>query len=159
MILRSIRFEIEQLYLGRFGIPHVFSWICQIFVGNWGPLKEKTKKSITSGPSSRILLEMPGKLAKNKKIREGQWAHAVNVLSSVNEVLSPIMAYIEDSCSTLFSNIIENDNHRLRELLPGANHPKYNLRRNRRFEIPRWRTNRFKNTFMMASTIKYNNSS
>ena len=58
-----------------------------------------------------------------------------------------------------FSNIIENDNHRLRELLPGANHPKYNLRRNRRFEIPRWRTHRFKNTFMMASTIKYNNSS
>ena len=47
MILRSIRFEIEQLYFGRFGIPHVFSWICQIFVGNWGPLKEKTKKFIT----------------------------------------------------------------------------------------------------------------
>ena len=31
---------------------------------------------------------MPGKLAKNKKIREGQRAHAVKVLSSVNEVLS-----------------------------------------------------------------------
>lgn len=70
-----------------------------------------------------------------------------------------IMAYMEDSCRNLFSNIIENDNHRLRELLPSANHPKHNLRRNRRFEIPRWRTNRFKNTFMMASTIKYNNNS
>ena len=31
---------------------------------------------------------MPGKLAKNKKIGEGQRAHAVKVLSSVNEVLS-----------------------------------------------------------------------
>ena len=31
---------------------------------------------------------MPGKLAKNKKIREGQRAHAVKVLSSVNKVLS-----------------------------------------------------------------------
>ena len=31
---------------------------------------------------------MPGKLGKNKKIREGQRAHAVKVLSSVNEVLS-----------------------------------------------------------------------
>ena len=91
---------------------------------------------------------------------------AISIISSgqdYHEILEaagipPIMAYIEDSCSNLFSNIIENDNHRLRELLPGANHPKYNLRRNRRFEIPRWRTNRFKNTFMMASTIKYNNS-
>ena len=73
--------------------------------------------------------------------------------------IPPIMAYMEDSCRNLFSNIIENDNHRLRELLPSANHPKHNLRRNRRFEIPRWRTNRFKNTFMMASTIKYNNNS
>ena len=34
------------------------------------------------------MLEIPGKLAKNKKIREGQRAHAVKVLSSVNEVLS-----------------------------------------------------------------------
>ena len=73
--------------------------------------------------------------------------------------IPPIMAYMEDSCRNLFSNIIENDNHRLRELLPSANHPKHNLRRNRRFEIPRWRTNRLKNTFMMASTIKYNNNS
>ena len=31
---------------------------------------------------------MPGKLAKNEKIREGQRAHSVKVLSSVNEVLS-----------------------------------------------------------------------
>ena len=31
---------------------------------------------------------MPGKLAKNKKICEGQRAHAVKVLLSVNEVLS-----------------------------------------------------------------------
>ena len=41
--LRSIRFETEELFLRRFGIRHVFSWICQIFVGIWGPLKEKTK--------------------------------------------------------------------------------------------------------------------
>ena len=41
--LRSVRFEIEKLFLGRFGIPHVFSWICQIFVGIWGPLEEKRK--------------------------------------------------------------------------------------------------------------------
>ncbi|RMX44678.1 hypothetical protein pdam_00023368 [Pocillopora damicornis] len=43
--------------------------------------------------------------------------------------IPPIMAYMEDSCRNLFSNIIENDNHRLRELLPSANHPKHNLRR------------------------------
>ncbi|XP_044175429.1 uncharacterized protein LOC122958570 [Acropora millepora] len=61
---------------------------------------------------------------------------AISIISSgqdYHEILEaagipPIMAYIEDSCSNLFSNIIENDNHRLRELLPGSNHPKYNLR-------------------------------
>ena len=31
---------------------------------------------------------MPGKLAKNKKISEGQRTHAVKVLFSVNEVLT-----------------------------------------------------------------------
>ena len=31
---------------------------------------------------------MPGKLAKNKKIREGQRTHATKVLASVNEVLT-----------------------------------------------------------------------
>ena len=38
-----------------------------------------------SGPSSRILLEMPGKLAKNKKIREGQRTHAVNEVLTEND--------------------------------------------------------------------------
>lgn len=40
-----MRFENEKLYQssGGFGIPHVISWICQIFVGIGGPLKEKTK--------------------------------------------------------------------------------------------------------------------
>ena len=88
-------------------------------------------------------------------ISSGQDYHEVLEATGI----PPIMAYIDDSCSNLFSNIIENDNHRLRELLPSANHPKHNLRRKRRFEIPRWRTNRFKNTFMMSSTIKYNNNS
>ena len=41
-----------------------------------------------SGPSSRILLEMPGKLGKNKKILEGQRTHAMKLLSSLNEVLT-----------------------------------------------------------------------
>ena len=54
---------------------------------NLRSIKGEDKKSTTSGPSSRILLEMPRKLAKNNKIREGQRAHSVKVLSSVNEVL------------------------------------------------------------------------
>ena len=49
---------------------------------------EDKKTSITRGPPSWILPEMPGKLAKNKKIREGQRTHATKVLASVNEVLT-----------------------------------------------------------------------
>ena len=63
-------FEIDQnlrlrnYISGGLEFPHVFSWICQIFVGICGPLKEKTKKSITSGPPSWILPENAGQIGQ-----------------------------------------------------------------------------------------------
>ena len=70
--------------------------------------------------------------------------------------ISAIITYIEDTCSTLFQTIINNKDHGLNVLLPSTNETNYNLRRNRYFAIPKWRTNRFRNTFIMSSSIKYN---
>ena len=109
--------------------------------------------------SPHFLLALPIYLQQELERVQKRAFSIINSGQDYHEILEaagmpPIMAYIEDSCSNLFSNIIENDNHRLCELLPSANHPKHNLRRKRLFEIPRWRTNRFKNAFMMSSTIK-----
>ena len=48
-------FCVWLLYFGRFGTPHVFSWIFQIFVGIWGPLKEKTKNLSQAIPNDYIV--------------------------------------------------------------------------------------------------------
>ena len=55
-----------------------------------------------------------------------------------------IITYIEGTGSTFFRYIVQN---KLNELLPSINETSYNLRRNRHFAIPDWRTNRFRNTF------------
>ena len=70
--------------------------------------------------------------------------------------ISAIITCIEDTYSTFFQTIINNKDHRLNVLLSSTNETNYNLRRNRYFAIPKWRTNRFRNTFIMSSSIKYN---
>ena len=67
----------------------------------------------------------------------------------------PLITHIDAICSTFFQAIVQTPNHRLHDLLPRHNEPSYNLRRNRRFAIPKWRTNRFKSTFIMSSSINY----
>ena len=39
------------------------------------------------------------------------------------------------------------------KLLPPTHEKTYELRQNRRFDIPSWSTNRFRDTFIMASAI------
>ena len=52
-------------------------------------------------------------------------------------------------CEKLFSNIVSNPHHKLAELLPAENRNSYNLRHNRKFNVKRTKTNRFKNSFIM----------
>ena len=52
-------------------------------------------------------------------------------------------------CEKLFSNIVSNPHHKLAELLPVENRNSYNLTHNRKFNIKRTKTNRFKNSFIM----------
>ena len=63
----------------------------------------------------------------------------------------------EELCSTLFKQIVESDGqHKLADLLPARNdNERYNFRNRRMFSIPRVKTKRFRNTFVMHSADKH----
>ena len=68
--------------------------------------------------------------------------------------IQTISDYNESICDKTFKDIRNNTSHRLRNLLPALNKNQYPLRRNRRYALPRWRTDGFRNTFIMSSCIK-----
>ena len=57
----------------------------------------------------------------------------------------------EESCSTLFKQIVESDGeHKLAGLLPARNdNERYNFRNRRMFSIPRVKTKRCRNSFII----------
>ena len=58
--------------------------------------------------------------------------------------------------SSRVKNIVEDPNHKLHSLLPPVNvEYQYNLRNKRFFRLPKCKTNRFNNTFMIASASQY----
>ena len=73
--------------------------------------------------------------------------------SSHIELLSTHHANI---CKALFDSIMTNEDHRLHSLLPSLHDSSYDLRRTRKFAIPMCKTNRLKNTFIMASCRNVN---
>lgn len=68
----------------------------------------------------------------------------------------PLADHHKDICNTLFTTIVNDKNHRLHQLLPPSYETKHNLRHSRSFNVPRWKTNRFKNTYIMSSCLNAN---
>ena len=66
------------------------------------------------------------------------------------------ISHNEGTCNSTFTSIITDKEHRLNMLLPAANNNPYSSRKYRRFAIPKWRTNRFRNTFIVSSCLKNN---
>ena len=60
-------------------------------------------------------------------------------------------------CKRTFERIMNDPNHKLRKLLPPLHSSKYDVRHARKFTLPRCKTNRFKNSFIMASNRIVNN--
>ena len=73
----------------------------------------------------------------------------------VSAELPSIERYNENICKKTFNSILNDKSNRLRNLLPSAHKSSYSLRRCRRFETPRWKTNRFRDTFLMKSCIEH----
>ena len=63
----------------------------------------------------------------------------------------------DEICKSLFHTIVNDNNHRLYKLLPAPPESTYSLRRARPFYIPRFKTDRFKNSFIIFSCIKASN--
>ena len=65
--------------------------------------------------------------------------------------LTPILEHYYVLCSRLFDNIVSDPNHKLKALLPpDYDNSRYNLRRQRHFNMPKLCTNRTSNTFIYA---------
>ena len=103
--------------------------------------------------------------------RQGHLASSLSVLMASdfmlfvwlcnNEALNvtgipTIISYNEGICNSTFTSIITDKEHRLNMLLPAANNNPYSSRKYRRFAIPKRRTDRFRNTFIMSSCLKNN---
>ena len=54
-------------------------------------------------------------------------------------------------CKRTFENIVSDSQHKLRKLLPPPFFTSFNLRHLRTYSIPHCKTDRFKNSFLMAS--------
>ncbi len=59
-----------------------------------------------------------------------------------------------DLCKTRFNSILDDEDHKLRNLLPPkVTSDTYNFRNEKLFNIPKYRTNRFRDTFIISSLI------
>ena len=67
-----------------------------------------------------------------------------------------IISYCEDICDKVFNAALGNKDNKLNKLLTEANKAPYLLRNHRHFALPKWKTDRFKNTFILSSCLKYN---
>ena len=77
-----------------------------------------------------------------------------DVLNRMN--IKKLIIHHNDMCNTLFSNIQSDKDYRLHNLLLSPNETTYSLMHVRSFNIHKYRTNRFKNTFIMSSSMTAN---
>ena len=76
---------------------------------------------------------------------------------ALNEAGIPtIISYCEDICDKVFNAALGNKDNKLNKLLTEANKAPYLLRHHRHFALPKWKTDRFKNTFILLSCLEYN---
>ena len=70
----------------------------------------------------------------------------------------PINEYITTICSNTFESIVNDPAHCLHSLIPFSGPSRYTLRRKRMFDVPKCKTERFKNSFIVRSCINFNES-
>ena len=67
-----------------------------------------------------------------------------------------IISYREDICDKVFNAALGNKDNKLNKLLNEANKAPYSLRHQRHFALLKWKTDDFKNNFVLSSCLKYN---
>ena len=76
------------------------------------------------------------------------YQEAIDLVSIVR-----IVDFIRGSCSNTFKTIIKVSEHRLNSLIPFSGPSRYAQRCNKRFIIPKCKTNRLRNSFIIRSCI------
>ena len=76
--------------------------------------------------------------------------------SATGEILNikPIEEHHNFLCKNLFDNVTKDPNHKLYDLLPQKHNWHHDLRNGHEFDIPRFNTNRTKNSFIFAMASK-----
>ena len=82
--------------------------------------------------------------------------HFMNKNTLIEAGIPTIISYCEDICDKVFNAALGNKDNKLNKLLTEANKAPYLLRNHRHFALPKWKTDRFKNTFILSSCLKYN---
>ena len=67
-----------------------------------------------------------------------------------------IISCYEDICGKVFNAALVNKENKLNKLLTEVNKVPYSLRNHRHLALPKWKTHRFKNTFILSSCLKHN---
>ena len=75
-----------------------------------------------------------------------EYHHALSRLG-----LPTVAEHHDNICNRTFESKVSDSQHKLRKLLPPAFSTRFNLRRPRTYSLPHCKTNRFKNSFLMAS--------
>jgi hypothetical protein len=71
--------------------------------------------------------------------------------------VKPLQDQHEHLREKLFKAAISDPTHKIGKLLPTRNEANYDLRNKRTFNVPRVRTNRLKNTFILAKCNSFQN--
>ena len=83
----------------------------------------------------------------------GENYHEALVIMNFKELAT----HHDEICESLFHTIVNDNNHRLYKLLPAPHESTYSLRRARPFNMQRFKTDRFKNRFIIFSCLKATN--
>ena len=82
------------------------------------------------------------------------WTQKLHCRPKKTSVCIPtIISYCEDICDKVFNAALCNKDNKLNKLLTEANKAPYLLRNHRYFALPKWKTDRFKNTFILSSCL------
>ena len=79
--------------------------------------------------------------------------HYQEVLEQMN--IQTLYDRRETLTEKLFSDIIVNDQNRLNILLPPENNSDLLIRNTRKFQFPDFKTDRYKNSFMVHNSLRY----
>ena len=92
-----------------------------------------------------------------KRVMKIIYGHDISYESALDQAgLNKLSEYRQHLCDKFFNKTITNPEDRLQDLLPHNDHQLDYLRNTRPLTIPICKTNRFKNSFLISSSLRYN---